>query len=193
MVVLGGSAVSYARGTPVERTRAWPRHFSTSRIFLENIIETPDAPPPAQPAMSLKYEPASEPLHISRSCTRPSSRRRTQTCPTCGCSRRPSGGSRAAATSPRLQQEGRCKATWKRGLTLPWREAGPPNHQDDKVVSDQWVVNKELSLRSGSRAAGTSPRLHVTERGGYRGTPPIRNRAPLEPCSRTMPRAPGWS
>ena len=29
---------------------------------------------------------------------------------------------------------------------LPWRKAGPPNHHDDKVDSDQLVVNKELSL-----------------------------------------------
>ena len=29
---------------------------------------------------------------------------------------------------------------------LPWREAGPLNHLDDKVDSDQQVVNKELSL-----------------------------------------------
>ena len=29
--------------------------------------------------------------------------------------------------------EGRCKATWKRESKLPWREAGPPNHHDDKV------------------------------------------------------------
>ena len=29
---------------------------------------------------------------------------------------------------------------------LPWREAGPPNHHDDKVYSDQKVVNKDLSL-----------------------------------------------
>jgi len=33
--------------------------------------------------------------------------------------------------------EGRCKATWKREFELPWREAGPPNHRDDKVGSDQ--------------------------------------------------------
>ena len=26
----------------------------------------------------------------------------------------------------------RCKATWKKEFKLPWREAGPPNH-DDKV------------------------------------------------------------
>ena len=35
------------------------------------------------------------------------------------------------------------KATWTREFKLPWREAGPPNHHDDKVS----VVNKELSLR----------------------------------------------
>jgi len=34
-------------------------------------------------------------------------------------------------------EEGRCKATWKREFKLPWREAGPPNHLDDKVDSDQ--------------------------------------------------------
>jgi len=34
-------------------------------------------------------------------------------------------------------QEGRCKATWKREFKLPWRVAGPPNHHDDKVDSDQ--------------------------------------------------------
>ena len=39
----------------------------------------------------------------------------------------------------------RCKATWKREFKLPWRETGPPNHHDDKVDSDQQVVNKELS------------------------------------------------
>ena len=33
-----------------------------------------------------------------------------------------------------------------REFKLPWREAGPPNHLDDKVDSDQQVVNKELSL-----------------------------------------------
>ena len=26
---------------------------------------------------------------------------------------------------------------WGLGFKLPWREAGPPNHHDDKVVSDQ--------------------------------------------------------
>ena len=34
----------------------------------------------------------------------------------------------------------------KREFKLPWREAGPPNHLDDKADSDQEVVNKELSL-----------------------------------------------
>ena len=29
---------------------------------------------------------------------------------------------------------------------LPWCEASPPNHHDDKVDSDQWDANKELSL-----------------------------------------------
>ena len=29
---------------------------------------------------------------------------------------------------------------------FPWREAGPPNHHDDKVDSDQQVVNNEIYL-----------------------------------------------
>ena len=32
---------------------------------------------------------------------------------------------------------GRGGGTWKREFKLPWREAGPPNHHDDKVDSDQ--------------------------------------------------------
>jgi len=40
----------------------------------------------------------------------------------------------------------RVSDTWKREFKLPWREAGPPNHHDDKVDSDQQVVNKELYL-----------------------------------------------
>ena len=36
--------------------------------------------------------------------------------------------------------------TWKGEFKLPWREAGPPDHHDDEVDSDQYVVNKELSL-----------------------------------------------
>ena len=43
-------------------------------------------------------------------------------------------------------EKGRYKATWKREFKLPWREAGPPNHLDEKVDVDQSVVNKELSL-----------------------------------------------
>ena len=35
----------------------------------------------------------------------------------------------------------------KGNLKLPRREAGPPNHHDDDVDSDQWVVNKDLSLQ----------------------------------------------
>ena len=31
----------------------------------------------------------------------------------------------------------RYKATWKREFKRAWREAGPPNHLDDKVDSDQ--------------------------------------------------------
>ena len=31
----------------------------------------------------------------------------------------------------------RCKATSKREFKIPWREAGPPNHHDDKADSDQ--------------------------------------------------------
>ena len=41
---------------------------------------------------------------------------------------------------------GRYQAAWKSKFGLPWREAGPSNHLDDKVDSDQWLVKKELSL-----------------------------------------------
>jgi len=34
---------------------------------------------------------------------------------------------------------------------LPWREAGPPNHHDDKVDSDQEVVNKTTLSEAGYR------------------------------------------
>ena len=40
----------------------------------------------------------------------------------------------------------RVAPAWKRDFKLPWREARPPNHHDDKVDSDQEVVNEELSL-----------------------------------------------
>jgi len=32
---------------------------------------------------------------------------------------------------------GRYKATWKMEFKLPWRKAGPPNHLDDTVDSEQ--------------------------------------------------------
>ena len=38
----------------------------------------------------------------------------------------------------------------EREFKLPWREAGPPNHHDDKVDSDQLVVKKGLSLWNGT-------------------------------------------
>ena len=34
-------------------------------------------------------------------------------------------------------QKGRCKTLWKREFKLLWREAGPPNHHDDRVDLDQ--------------------------------------------------------
>jgi len=45
--------------------------------------------------------------------------------------------SRSAFMVSRNQVGQSCKATWKREFKLPWREAGPPNHHDDKVDSDQ--------------------------------------------------------
>ena len=36
-----------------------------------------------------------------------------------------------------LVWQGRYKATWKWGFKPPWREAGPPNHLDYKVDSDE--------------------------------------------------------
>ena len=40
---------------------------------------------------------------------------------------------RGPPTSTCVCVQGRCKATWKWEFKLPWREAGPPNHHDDKV------------------------------------------------------------
>jgi len=45
------------------------------------------------------------------------------------------GTARPRKTSTFL--EGRYRATWKREFKRPWREAGPPNHHDDIVDSDQ--------------------------------------------------------
>jgi len=39
--------------------------------------------------------------------------------------------------SKEIEKEDIRKATWKKGFKLPWREAGPPNHHEDQVDSDQ--------------------------------------------------------
>ena len=44
-----------------------------------------------------------------------------------------------------------------KGKSNSWREAGPANHNDDKVDSDQQVVKKEVSLFTS--APETSSRL----------------------------------
>ena len=46
------------------------------------------------------------------------------------------GDTSVSAPPNQMLQEGKCKAAWKREFKLPWREAGPPNHHDDKVDSD---------------------------------------------------------
>ena len=38
---------------------------------------------------------------------------------------------------PGTAWEGRYKTSGKREFKIPWREAGPPNHLDDKLDSDQ--------------------------------------------------------
>ena len=45
---------------------------------------------------------------------------------------------------------------WGLEFNLQWREADPQNHLDDKVDSDQQVVNKELS-RFGVKGLGPPP------------------------------------
>jgi hypothetical protein len=35
-----------------------------------------------------------------------------------------------------------------KGIQLPWREAGPPEHYNDEVDSDQYTVKKEASRLS---------------------------------------------
>ena len=47
---------------------------------------------------------------------------------------------------PHEYWEGRCKATWKKEFKFSWREAVSLNHLDEKEDSDEYVVNKELSL-----------------------------------------------
>jgi len=56
-------------------------------------------------------------------------------------------------------QEGRCKATWKREFKLPWREAGPPNHHDDKVDRRR-SMNSALVGRPRSKLTRRSGTLH---------------------------------
>ena len=60
-------------------------------------------------------------------------------------------------------QEGGCKATRKREFKLPWREAGPPNHHDDQVDSDQQVVKKEAFL------SGEDDELRLIAKGTLQG------------------------
>ena len=51
-----------------------------------------------------------------------------------------SSKSRRGPGMPRIGSswmESRCKATWERKFKFPWRKAGPPNHHDDEVDSDQ--------------------------------------------------------
>ena len=40
-------------------------------------------------------------------------------------------------TTESVSARHRWEADWKREIKLPWREASPPNHHDDKVDSDQ--------------------------------------------------------
>ena len=45
----------------------------------------------------------------------------------------------------------------EKGIQTPMARAGPPNHHDDKVNTDQYAVNKELSLSlgvAGGRGSG---------------------------------------
>ena len=49
------------------------------------------------------------------------------------------GGGSGFEVSARVcrAKEGKGEAACKREFKLPWREAGPPRHHDDKVDSDQ--------------------------------------------------------
>jgi len=73
-------------------------------------------------------------------------------------------------------------------LGPPWREAGPPNHHDDKVDSDQEVVKKELSLSFILRPSASHPttRFVPLRYSADRDTSLIRNSAPLGPYSSPM-------
>jgi len=58
---------------------------------------------------------------------------------------------------------------------LPGREAGSPNHLDNKVDSDQYVVNKELFFFQGLYRGGRRARETLVRRDGYvLAMPPLR-------------------
>jgi len=61
-----------------------------------------------------------------------------------------------------FRQGGRCTARRKRDFKPPWCEAGPLHYHDDKVNSDQWVVNREPSL---PRVSGTDAVADASHRG----------------------------
>ena len=74
--------------------------------------------------------------------------------------RTPDAGVRSVVRTTWCTYEGRCQTSWKRRFKLPWREAGSPNHHDDIVDADQYVVNKELFQGLVVGVSGS----------GYRGT-----------------------
>jgi len=108
--------------------------------------------------MRLKYEPSSEPLHISTKklflkLLGVAAAEREWNYLTGfedflqkNFSTQPAQNTMRNILARMSLYEGRCRATWKTEFKFPWREAGPPNHHDDKVDSDQKCVNKELSL-----------------------------------------------
>jgi len=83
--------------------------------------------------MSLTYEPSSEPLHIS-------DLRRVCRLRLHGDEAVAGGegvGGEGAELVDGLQHGCAVLVLWKREFKLQWREAGPPNHHDDKTDSDQ--------------------------------------------------------
>ena len=56
----------------------------------------------------------------------------------------------AGAAGVCCHSESICMATWKGEFKLPWREAGPPDHHDDEVDSEQKVVRRVLAGSAGS-------------------------------------------
>ena len=79
--------------------------------------------------MSLKYDPASVPQVFS-----------AMAFASLDFAPATAGAAAALALNFTIGQDvaaGRCKVTWEREFKLPWREAGPPNHHDDKVDSDE--------------------------------------------------------